>query len=94
MLKNIPHILSPELLHALMSMGHSDELVLGDGNYPAASHAQRLVRAEGISARFFVYSPLYSGGNSLLLALWALTGEDPVATAKGPDLTCRLTPDF
>jgi L-fucose mutarotase len=30
-----------------MEMGHGDEIVLGDGNFPAASHAQRLVRCDG-----------------------------------------------
>lgn len=47
MLKNISPILSPELLKILMEMGHGDELVIGDGNFPAASHAQRLIRADG-----------------------------------------------
>lgn len=47
MLKGIPSILSPELLKVLMEMGHGDELVLGDGNFPAASMSQRLVRADG-----------------------------------------------
>lgn len=47
MLKGIPPILSPELLHVLMSMGHGDEIVLADGNFPAAACAQRLVRADG-----------------------------------------------
>ncbi len=28
-------------------MGHGDELVIGDGNFPAASMAQRLVRLDG-----------------------------------------------
>lgn len=28
-------------------MGHSDEIVLSDGNFPAASHAQRLIRCDG-----------------------------------------------
>jgi len=28
-------------------MGHGDDLVIGDSNYPAASNAQRLVRADG-----------------------------------------------
>ncbi|MCD8074988.1 MAG: L-fucose mutarotase [Lachnospiraceae bacterium] len=37
MLKNIPNILSPELLKALMEMGHGDEIVLGDGNFPVQS---------------------------------------------------------
>lgn len=47
MLKGIPSIISPELLHILMEMGHGDELVIGDGNFPAASCAKRLVRADG-----------------------------------------------
>jgi L-fucose mutarotase len=47
MLKNIPSILTPDLLKILMEMGHGDELVIADGNYPAASHAQRLVRCDG-----------------------------------------------
>ena len=49
MLKNIPSIISPELLKILMEMGHGDELVIGDGNFPSASIAQRLVRADGHS---------------------------------------------
>lgn len=47
MLKNIPSILSPELLKILHEMGHSDEIVIGDGNFPAASNAQRLIRCDG-----------------------------------------------
>jgi L-fucose mutarotase len=47
MLKGIPSILSPELLKILMEMGHGDEIILGDGNFPAASFAQRLVRCDG-----------------------------------------------
>ena len=47
MLKGVPSILSPELLKILMEMGHGDELVIGDGNFPAASMSQRLVRADG-----------------------------------------------
>lgn len=47
MLKGIPSILSPELLKILMEMGHGDELVIADGNFPAASIAQRLVRSDG-----------------------------------------------
>ena len=47
MLKGISPILSPELLKILMEMGHGDELVIGDGNFPAAANAQRLVRLDG-----------------------------------------------
>ncbi|UPK46134.1 RbsD/FucU family protein [Paenibacillus pabuli] len=48
MLKNIPAILPPELLKLMSEMGHGDELVLADGNFPAASHAQRLIRCDGL----------------------------------------------
>ena len=37
MLKGIPPILSPELLKVLCEMGHSDRLVISDGNFPAES---------------------------------------------------------
>jgi len=47
MLKGIPKILSPGLLQVLAEMGHGDELVIADGNFPAASVARRLVRADG-----------------------------------------------
>lgn len=47
MLIGISKLISPDLLKILMEMGHSDEIVLADGNFPAASHAQRLVRSDG-----------------------------------------------
>ncbi|MBE6812244.1 MAG: fucose isomerase [Ruminococcaceae bacterium] len=47
MLNGIPKIISPELLKILCEMGHGDEIVIGDGNFPAASNAQRLVRCDG-----------------------------------------------
>jgi L-fucose mutarotase len=47
MLIGIPPILGPELLFALRSMGHGDEIAVVDGNYPAQGHARRLVRADG-----------------------------------------------
>jgi L-fucose mutarotase len=47
MLRGIPPILSPELLKIMMEMGHGDELVIADGNFPAATCARRLVRADG-----------------------------------------------
>jgi len=49
MLKGISPAISPELIKTLMEMGHGDELVIADGNFPAASVAQRLVRADGLT---------------------------------------------
>ena len=48
MLIGISPLLGPDLLHALRAMGHGDEIALVDGNYPAAEHARRLIRADGI----------------------------------------------
>ena len=47
MLKGLPSILSPELLKVLMEMGHGDEIVIADSNFPAASIAQKLIRYDG-----------------------------------------------
>lgn len=40
MLKNIPRILSPDLLSVLARMGHGDEIVLADANFPSATTAR------------------------------------------------------
>jgi len=50
MLKGLSPLLSPDLLHVLASMGHGDEIVLADANFPAATHARRLVRMPGVDA--------------------------------------------
>ncbi len=49
MLKGISKIISPELLKVLCEMGHGDEIVFSDGNFPGASMAKNaiLVRADG-----------------------------------------------
>ena len=49
MLKNIPKILSPELLKVLCEMGHSDRIVIADGNFPAESMGKNaiVIRADG-----------------------------------------------
>ena len=41
MLRNIPPILSPELLKVLAEMGHGDTIVIGDANFAAASMAKK-----------------------------------------------------
>lgn len=48
MLKNIPTVIGPELLKILDEMGHGDEIVIADGNFPSHSIGQRVVRADGI----------------------------------------------
>lgn len=50
MLRNIPAILSPDLLMILRAMGHGDEIVIADANFPATSMGQRVARLDGIPA--------------------------------------------
>ncbi|MFT3984029.1 MAG: RbsD/FucU domain-containing protein [Lachnospiraceae bacterium] len=49
MLKGVPKILSPELLKVLCEMGHSDRLVISDGNFPAESMGKNavVIRCDG-----------------------------------------------
>ena len=49
MLKGIPKIISPELLKVLCEMGHSDRLVIADGNFPAESMGKnaKVIRCDG-----------------------------------------------
>lgn len=48
MLKGVPKILSPELIKVLCEMGHGDEIVIGDANFPALAYGKRIVRADGL----------------------------------------------
>lgn len=49
MLKGIPAILSPDLLKVLCEMGHSDRIVIADGNFPAESVGKnaKVIRLDG-----------------------------------------------
>lgn len=85
MLKNIPKILSPELLKILCEMGHGDELVLGDGNFPAESMGQRVVRADGLDVPSLL---------DAILQLFPLDDfvENPVALMRVVEGTGPKTP--
>ncbi len=49
MLLGIPEILSPELLKVLCEMGHSDRIVIADGNFPVETMGKncKVVRCDG-----------------------------------------------
>lgn len=49
-LRGISHLISPELLKVLCEMGHGDEIVLADANFPTESFGKRAIRADGIPA--------------------------------------------
>ncbi len=48
MLNGISAAISPDLIKVLMEMGHGDEIVIADGNFPAESIGQRIIRADGL----------------------------------------------
>lgn len=50
MLKGIPPLLTADLLHALASMGHGDEIAIVDANFPAATLGRRLVALPGVGS--------------------------------------------
>lgn len=68
MLKGISPVISPELLKILCEMGHGDELVLADANFPSESMGQRVVRADGIPASVLL---------DAILPLFPLDSYDP-----------------
>ena len=76
MLKNVPKILSPELLKILCEMGHGDEIVIADANFPSANYGKRVIRADGISGTEMLDAVLslfplddYSNPNIILMKL-------------------------
>ena len=50
MLRGLDPLLTPDLLHALASMGHGDTVAVVDANFPAAAIARRLILLPGIDA--------------------------------------------
>jgi L-fucose mutarotase len=50
MLKNLDPLLSPDLLYVLRAMGHGDDLVIADANFPALTMGKRVVRLDGVSS--------------------------------------------
>jgi L-fucose mutarotase len=50
LLKGIPPILGPDLLHVLRAMGHGDEIAIVDANYPAENAGPTVIRLDGLAA--------------------------------------------
>ncbi|GGA28895.1 L-fucose mutarotase [Paenibacillus physcomitrellae] len=84
MLIGISKLISPDLIKILMEMGHGDEIVLADANFPAASVAQRLVRADGHSIPELLKAILrlfpLDSYSSKQAALMEVVPGDPVET--------------
>jgi L-fucose mutarotase len=50
MLKGIHPVLSPDLLCAIARMGHGDEIVIADANFPSFTMGPEMIRADGVTA--------------------------------------------
>ena len=73
MLKGINKLLTGDLLKILCDMGHGDELVIADGNFPGATMCDRVIRADGI------------GVPEMLDAILQLFPLDTYPNSKGED---------
>ncbi len=90
MLKGIPPLVTPDLLHALASMGHGDEIAIVDANFPSATVGERVIAVAG------------AGSHEVLAAVLALlpldaAGGTPVWTMEvigDPDAIPAPVADF
>lgn len=57
MLRGIHPLLGPDLLYALRAIGHGEEILIADANFPTATLGPKVLRADGI------------GGEALLEAI-------------------------
>ncbi len=85
MLKGIPQIISPELLKILCEMGHGDEIVIADGNFPAEALGKRVVRADGQGATQLLQAilqliPLDGYAEQNFLLMQVVKGDNVVPT--------------
>ena len=76
MLKGVSNIVSPELLKILCEMGHGDEIVIADANFPSETFGKRVIRADGIKGPEMLKAVLslipldtYSDLNMILMEL-------------------------
>ncbi|MCP8617567.1 RbsD/FucU family protein [Salirhabdus salicampi] len=88
MLKGIPNVISPELMKILLEMGHGDELIIADGNFPAASCAQRLVRSDGNGTKELLdgilkFFPIDTFSDDPVALMEVVEGDSTVPTIWG-----------
>ena len=81
MLRNIPANLSPELVKILLEMGHGDEILLADANFPGHHLHSTTVRADGLGIPDLLRSILtlmpLDRYSSYQVALMETVGDDP-----------------
>ena len=86
MLKNVPQILSPELLKTLSEMGHGDRILLTDANYPAESMGRdcKVIRCDGLRVTEVLDAVLrlipLDAAVEKPVSVMAVPADDPVET--------------
>jgi L-fucose mutarotase len=80
MLLGISPLISPDLLAILSRMGHGDEIVFADSNFPGETYNKRVLRADGIKipALLDAILPLFvldSYVESPLMMMAAVSGD-------------------
>ncbi len=99
MLKGISPAVSPDLLKILCEMGHGDEIVLADSNFPGTSIAKRFVRADGLPIKTILEAilPLFVLDRYAdpLIMMQAVSGDklDPAVEADYMQVVRRHQPD-
>ena len=90
MLKNIPKNISPELLKILCEMGHGDEIVLSDGNFPSERINEKVVRCDSTGVTdllksILVLFPLDTEYSDEQVFLMEVTPGDTYKPERGED---------
>ena len=99
MLKGIPNCISPELMAAMMRMGHGDGLLLADADFPADRYGRQVIRADGVKMQTLLlalleFYPLDGGEDSVtVMAPWQGAQEAPVLREMKPVFS-RYSEDF
>ena len=89
MLKKIPRLILPDFMKALMEMGHGDEVVFGDANFPAESLGKKVIHMENsrITEILEAVMPFFAldnfvSENVILMSVVAGKGEEPSVWGK------------
>ena len=89
MLKGIDRLLTPTLLKVLAEMGHGDELLIADANFPSASNAAKTCHGQAIYLNCDALRALEA-----VLSLMPLDtfGDNPVVTMAVVDKPDEVPP--
>lgn len=100
MLKKIPKLLSPDLVRTLMEMGHGDEIVFADANFPGHSHHARTLRCDGIGIPGLLDAVLellpldrYAEHQAALMAVVPGDPTEPVIWETYAEIVARHEPE-